>query len=905
MQSKWIVNSYNRESASNPRMRPGTFSNNQMISKHAQDSHANKTSASYYVNYKNQRDKSPVSTSYDHTAKAHTHTNINCENDIFTSILEAQGLNMNNEKHHYMQQQAPNPLMERNSNQIHEKDSRNQSQIYTGRYSASEKQNKTPENIPLKPTKLTGQYILAANLSNINRSSNSRSPGSYSHRRAAINQLPATSSKKPVKKAAVNDENVNTANKSKVMRSQSSLNLRPSSENKNNRNSSESKTFINQTNYGIADRPETNEEMDDFVNIQSLKKENYELTNNVNKLNGELQNEKKKTALLEAEVENFKDDLIKEREKYKEELFKISQQIKKLRNIQNIYVTEKKNSEKLENQLNVKDKALNDVSYLLCENLKTMVHLLEVLLVKGDAALDNQVYNNEFSPEGMYKLFLEMRRNVIPRIEEAENFKLEFEWRNNDYKDIMAASREMLKPRRNTSTMKISSNQSHSQSQSKDFEIHHAEKKPIMIAATANYNSSGKSGPARGNWNTRKSTDGSVTANNKSTLNTTNDEENRLQQKPGHQQSASTSQKNNNDYVPIGARINLVEINMEEDVEQAEAEVKTQNKILEELNEESFVKKRVSSVSKFIEADSNFRDNMAESLGSTIVPRTNNCSGFNETFENFLGEGVSSRFQNEERKFIGDNLSGNNSKCYDLPVSISNIGGQLTKSSSELDAARNKIMKRKQNIEAKRQAAYDQGYFLSQPGITENSEESISSFQKTMEYDSLQKPGSRKGKGVLEDTLAGRDSEKNENDMGKRASLSPTPKVENNNHIVGRTSEPQSRLIRSTSAVTVGINLEKASGDKNKKEMLTEESNSERQNTKQDEPSNNPPVGKIPESFAIAKFDYNAQKENDLSFSKGDKIRILRKTETGWWIGLCNNKIGYFPYNFVNVVEEH
>lgn len=38
--------------------------------------------------------------------------------------------------------------------------------------------------------------------------------------------------------------------------------------------------------------------------------------------------------------------------------------------------------------------------------------------------------------------------------------------------------------------------------------------------------------------------------------------------------------------------------------------------------------------------------------------------------------------------------------------------------------------------------------------------------------------------------------------------------------------------------------------------MLTEESNSERQNTKQDEP----PVGKIPENFAIAKFDYNAQK---------------------------------------------
>jgi len=228
----------------------------------------------------------------------------------------------------------------------------------------------------------------------------------------------------------------------------------------------------------------------------------------------------------------------------------------------------------------------------------------------------------------------------------------------------MAASRELLKPRRNTSS-RLSSNQS------KDFEIHHTEKKPIN---TGNYNSSGKNTSqtvqtnVRGNWNTRKSTDGSVNANNKSTLNTTvNEEENRLQQKPSHQHAPSASQKNN-DYVPIGARINLVEINMEEDVEQAEA-AKNQNKILEELNEESFVKKRVSSVSKFIEADSNFRDNMAESLGSTIVPRTNNCSGFNETFENFLGEGVSSRFQNEERKCIGDKNSGNNSKCYDLPVS--------------------------------------------------------------------------------------------------------------------------------------------------------------------------------------------------------------------------------------------
>jgi len=111
-------------------------------------------------------------------------------------------------------------------------------------------------------------------------------------------------------------------------------------------------------------------------------------------------------------------------------------------------------------------------------------------------------------------------------------------------------------------------------------------------------------------------------------------------------------------------------------------------------------------------------------------------------------------------------------------------------------------------------------------------------------------------------------------------------------------------------AVTVGINLGQKSDTSGKKEeqgCLTEENNSERQTTKPDDSntSSSNPIAKIPESFAIAKFDYNAQKENDLSFNKGDKIRILRKTETGWWIGLCNNKIGYFPYNFVNVIEDN
>ena len=69
--------------------------------------------------------------------------------------------------------------------------------------------------------------------------------------------------------------------------------------------------------------------------------------------------------------------------------------------------------------------------------------------------------------------------------------------------------------------------------------------------------------------------------------------------------------------------------------------------------------------------------------------------------------------------------------------------------------------------------------------------------------------------------------------------------------------------------MTVGINLEKKSERSSQKEeqtrLTTEENNSERQTTKPDDSNNSSnPIAKIPESFAIAKFDYNAQKVFDL-----------------------------------------
>ena len=161
----------------------------------------------------------------------------------------------------------------------------------------------------------------------------------------------ATSVKKSSRKI-VNNENHNKDGQSTVARSHSTLTLRPATEAKRRVDSQH-----------LNDRsPTPNEETN---NLLTLKKENEDLWNSINRLNNDLQNERNKCTTLETEAENFREDIIKEREKYKEELFKISSQIKKLRNIQNIYVIEKKNSERLENQLNIKEKALGDSAHLL------------------------------------------------------------------------------------------------------------------------------------------------------------------------------------------------------------------------------------------------------------------------------------------------------------------------------------------------------------------------------------------------------------------------------------------------------------------------------------------------------------------------------------------------------------
>ncbi|XP_075038347.1 neutrophil cytosol factor 2 [Mixophyes fleayi] len=48
-----------------------------------------------------------------------------------------------------------------------------------------------------------------------------------------------------------------------------------------------------------------------------------------------------------------------------------------------------------------------------------------------------------------------------------------------------------------------------------------------------------------------------------------------------------------------------------------------------------------------------------------------------------------------------------------------------------------------------------------------------------------------------------------------------------------------------------------------------------------------------------ALFDYGASQPEDLSFKKGDTIKVLNKVSEEWWEGECHEKVGIFPSAFV------
>lgn len=53
---------------------------------------------------------------------------------------------------------------------------------------------------------------------------------------------------------------------------------------------------------------------------------------------------------------------------------------------------------------------------------------------------------------------------------------------------------------------------------------------------------------------------------------------------------------------------------------------------------------------------------------------------------------------------------------------------------------------------------------------------------------------------------------------------------------------------------------------------------------------------------AVAKYDFHGEQDGDLKFQRGDKIEIVLRSDSGWWLGKLNNMIGSFPCNYVELL---
>ncbi|CAO3569491.1 unnamed protein product [Mortierella alpina] len=53
-----------------------------------------------------------------------------------------------------------------------------------------------------------------------------------------------------------------------------------------------------------------------------------------------------------------------------------------------------------------------------------------------------------------------------------------------------------------------------------------------------------------------------------------------------------------------------------------------------------------------------------------------------------------------------------------------------------------------------------------------------------------------------------------------------------------------------------------------------------------------------------AMYDFESEDATNLTFKKDDVIQVLAQLESGWWAGHCDGRQGWFPSNYVQVLEE-
>lgn len=56
---------------------------------------------------------------------------------------------------------------------------------------------------------------------------------------------------------------------------------------------------------------------------------------------------------------------------------------------------------------------------------------------------------------------------------------------------------------------------------------------------------------------------------------------------------------------------------------------------------------------------------------------------------------------------------------------------------------------------------------------------------------------------------------------------------------------------------------------------------------------------------AKVRFDFEARESDELTLKLDDIVDVLGEVEPGWWEGQLGNKIGEFPSNFVEIIDEN
>ena len=66
-------------------------------------------------------------------------------------------------------------------------------------------------------------------------------------------------------------------------------------------------------------------------------------------------------------------------------------------------------------------------------------------------------------------------------------------------------------------------------------------------------------------------------------------------------------------------------------------------------------------------------------------------------------------------------------------------------------------------------------------------------------------------------------------------------------------------------------------------------------------PTPDVPVPIADGSIFVALYDYSARTENELSFVKGEKLRVTSRDNENWWEAesLSSKKLGWVPSNYV------